>query len=96
MKNVYDIIKKACLTEKAMSLQEVENQIVLKVDPRANKIEIKSAAEKLFNIKVNKVRTTNMHHKQKRVGRHYGQTSDWKKAYVSLAEGQKLDFLEEL
>jgi len=96
MKNVYDIIKKACLTEKAMSLQETENQIVLKVDPRANKIEIKSAAEKLFNIKVVDVRTANMHHKQKRVGRQSGRTRDWKKAYVSLAEGQKLDFLEEL
>jgi large subunit ribosomal protein L23 len=96
MKNVYDIIKKACLTEKAMLLQETENKIVLKVDPRANKIEIKGAAEKLFNIKVVNVRTTNMHNKQKRVGKHSGRTSDWKKAYVSLAEGQKLDFLEEL
>ena len=96
MKNVYDIIKKPCLTEKAMLLQEDKNQVVLKVDPRANKIEIKNAAEKLFNIKVADVRTCNMHGKQKRVGKHSGRTNDWKKAYVSLAADQKLDFLEEL
>jgi len=96
MKNIFDVIKKPCLTEKGMLLQETENQVVLKVDPRANKIEIKEAAEKLFNIKVTKVRTANMHGKTKRVGRHVGRTQDWKKAVISLAEGQKLDFLEEL
>ena len=96
MKNVFDVIKKPCLTEKGMFLQETENQVVLKVDPRANKIEIKQAAEKLFNIKITKVRTANMHGKSKRVGKHIGRTNDWKKAIISLAEGQKLDFLEEL
>ena len=96
MKNVFDIIKKPCLTEKGMLLQETENQVVLKVHPQANKLEIKNAAEKLFNIKVTKVRTANMHGKQKRVGKFIGQTNNWKKAFVSLAEGEKLDFLEEL
>jgi len=93
---VFNIIKKPCLTEKGMMLQESENKVVLKVDPRANKIEIKDAAEKLFNIKVSKVCTANMHGKQKRLGKYSGQTSNWKKAYITLAEGQKLDFLEEL
>lgn len=96
MKNIFDIIKKPCLTEKGMLLQEKENQVVLKVDPRANKIEIKEAAEKLFNIKISKVRTANMHGKNKRVGKHSGMTNDWKKAIVSLQEGQKMDFLEQL
>lgn len=96
MKNICDIIKKPCLTEKGMLLQEKENQVVLKVDPRANKIEIKEAAEKLFNIKISKVRTANMHGKNKRVGKHNGMTNDWKKAIVSLQEGQKMDFLEQL
>lgn len=96
MKNLYDVIRKPCLTEKAMFLQEDKNQVVLKVDPRANKIEIKDAAEKLFNIKVDGVRTCNMHGKKKRVGKHAGRANDWKKAYVSLAADQKLDFLEEL
>ncbi len=96
MKNVFDIIKKPCLTEKAMLLQEHENQVVLKVDPRANKIEIKDAAEQLFNLKITKVRTANMHGKSKRVGKHSGITNDWKKAVISLKEGQKLDFLDQL
>jgi large subunit ribosomal protein L23 len=96
MKNVCDILKKPCLTEKAMLLQERTNQVVLKVDPRANKIEIKEAAEKLFNLKITKVRTANMHGKTKRVGKHMGTTNDWKKAIVSLHEGQKMDFLEQL
>jgi large subunit ribosomal protein L23 len=96
MKNFFDIIKKPCLTEKAMLLQEQANQIVLKVDPRANKIEIKMAAEQLFNLKIKKVRIANMHGKSKRVGKHTGTTNDWKKAIISLNEGQKLDFLEQL
>lgn len=96
MKNQYDILKKPCLTEKGMTLQEVHNQIVLKVNPDANKIEIKAAIQDLFKVKVLKVRTLNMHGKSKRVGKHIGQTPNWKKAVVTLAEGQKIDFLEEL
>ena len=96
MKNIYDIIRNPCLTEKGMSLQEVHNQVVLKVNPNANKIEIKAAMETLFNVKVEKVRTANMHGKSKRVGKYNGRTSDWKKAFVTLVEGEKLDFLEEL
>lgn len=96
MNNIYDIIRKPCLTEKGLTLQEVNNQIVLKVNPQANKIEIKEAMKKLFNVKVEKVRTANMHGKSKRVGARTGKTSDWKKAIITLAEGEKLDFLEEL
>lgn len=96
MKNVCDIIKKACLTEKGMLLQEKFNQLVLKVNPVANKIEIKDAAERLFNLKVTKVRTSNMHGKSKRVGKHAGTTNDWKKAVISLQKGQKMDLLEQL
>ncbi len=94
MNDVYSIIKKPCLTEKGTTLQETNNQVVVKVDPRANKIEIKAAVEKLFNVKVSKVRTLNMTGKQKRMGRHQGRTSDWKKAVVTLAEGHSIDFLE--
>jgi large subunit ribosomal protein L23 len=96
MKNMFDVIRKPCLTEKGMTLQEVNNQVVLKVNPDANKIEIKSAMESLFNVKVIKVRTANVHGKTKRVGKSTGKSSDWKKAVVTLAEGEKLDFLEEL
>ncbi len=96
MNNLYNVIKKACLTEKGMHLHETMNKIVIKVDPRANKLEIKDAVENLFNVKVANVRTANMHGKQKRVGRMVGTTSDWKKAIVTLAEGHKIDFLEGL
>ena len=96
MNSVSNVIKKACLTEKGMALQEIHNQIVIKVDPRANKLEIKEAVEQLFNVKVDKVRTANMHGKTKRVGKYMGRRNDWKKAIVSLAEGHKIDFLEDL
>ena len=94
MNDVYTIIKKPCLTEKGTTLHEMHNQVVIKVDPRANKIEIKHAVEKLFNVKVSKVRTLNMTGKEKRMGRTVGRTSDWKKAVVTLAEGHNIDFLE--
>ncbi len=96
MIDIYNVIKKPCLTEKGMFLQEEHNQIVMKVHSKANKIQIKSAVEHLFNVKVDKVRTANMHGKKKRVGARIGRRSDWKKAVVQLAEGHKIDFLEEL
>jgi large subunit ribosomal protein L23 len=96
MKSVLGIIKKPCLTEKGMALQEEHNHLVFKVDPRANKIEIKQAVEKMFNVEVIKVRTANMHGKKKRLGRNMGRRSDWKKAIVSLVEGHSIDFLEEI
>lgn len=94
--NIYEVIKKPRLTEKGMGLQEANNQVVLRVDPRANKHEIKQAVEGLFNVKVAGVRTANMPSKEKRLGRSVGQTSEWKKAIVTLAEGSKVDFLGEL
>ncbi|MDY0390364.1 50S ribosomal protein L23 [Desulfobulbus oligotrophicus] len=96
MKTVYKILERPCLTEKGNLLQETENKVVLKVNTRANKIEIKNAVEKLFDVKVAKVATTNMVGKKKRVGvKSIGRTSNWKKAYVTLAEG-KINFLDEL
>ena len=96
MNSTYRVVRKPCLTEKGIGLQEANNQVVLKVDPRANKLEIKAAVEQMFNVKVEKVRTANMHRKSKRLGKYSGYTSDWKKAIVTLAEGNKIDFLEKL
>ena len=93
MKDLFDVIKKPCLTEKGMTLQENNNQVVIKVNPAANKIEIKNAVEKLFNVKVDRVRTANMHGKQKRVGLRTGQCTDWKKAIVTLKEGESISFI---
>lgn len=96
MKVLFDIIKKPCLTEKSNLLQEVENTVTFKVDSRANKIEIKKAVEELFDVKVQSVRTTPVKGKKRRVGiKSMGKTNDWKKAYVSLSEGE-INFLEEL
>lgn len=96
MKAIYDIIKKPCLTEKGNALQELQKKVVFEVDTRANKIEIKKAVEKLFNVSVKKVATSNVLGKQKRVGaKSMGRTSNWKKAYITLAEGE-INFLDEL
>jgi large subunit ribosomal protein L23 len=96
MKVLFDVIKKPCLTEKSNLLQEVENTVTFKVDPRANKIEIKKAVEELFDVKVQTVRTMPVRGKKRRVGvKSSGKANDWKKAYVSLAEG-KINFLDEL
>ena len=96
MNNFYGIIKGACLTEKSNLLHELEGKVVLKVDRGANKIEIKKAVEKLFNVKVSSVKTANISGKRKRMGiKSIGRTKDWKKAYITLSEGD-INFLEEL
>ncbi len=81
------------VAEKASRVAENHNQVVLKVLPDANKAEIKQAVEMLFEAKVESVTTTNVKGKTKRTGRTMGKRSDWKKAYVTLAEGSDINFL---
>jgi large subunit ribosomal protein L23 len=95
MKNLYDVLQGPQLTEKASALQETEGKVVLRVNPKANKIDIKRAVEKMFNVKVKDVKTARMHGKRKRVGRFIGLTNDWKKAYITLSEGE-INFADEL
>ncbi len=96
MKVLYDVIKSPCLTEKSNLLQELQGTVIFKVDPRANKIEIKKAVEDLFNVKVATVKTANMQGKKKRVGlKSVGRTNNWKKAYITLSEGE-INFIDEL
>jgi len=96
MKILHNIIKGPCLTEKSNIVQELQGTVVFKVDPRANKIEIKHAVEELFNVKVSTVKTLRVHGKQKRMGvKSMGRTNDWKKAYITLSEGE-INFLDEL
>lgn len=83
------------VAEKASRVAEENNQVVLRVLPDANKLEIKHAVEQLFDVKVAAVSTANVKGKLKRTGRHFGKRSDWKKAYVTLAEGADLNFLGE-
>ena len=94
MKNVYEVIKRPIITEKSTIQQEQSNQVSFEVDRRANKIEIKQAIEKLFKVDVITVNTMTVKGKVKRMGRFSGKRSDWKKAIVTLKEGQTLPFLE--
>lgn len=96
MKVVYDVIKRPSITEKSTLQQELYGKVVFKVNKDANKIEIKKAVEDLFNVKVASVQTASMRGKKKRVGlKSFGKTKDWKKAYVTLSEGE-INFLDEL
>ncbi|HEY3307152.1 MAG TPA: 50S ribosomal protein L23 [Desulfuromonadaceae bacterium] len=92
--NIYSIIKKPHVTEKTSLGSDANNTVAIVVDRDANKIEIKQAVESLFKVKVADVRTVNVAGKVKRSGRNFGKRSNWKKAYVSLQEGQSIDFFE--
>ena len=82
------------LTEKGTLLKEKENKVLFKVATEANKIEIKKAVEETFKVKVDNVATINCRGKIKRMGRHEGKRPDWKKAIITLKEGEKLDVVE--
>lgn len=89
-----EILKRPLLTEKSTQAQDKLNQVAFEVDRGANKILIKQEVEKRFKVKVTKVRTMHMLGKLKRMGRFEGRRSSWKKAVVTLAEGQKIEFFE--
>jgi large subunit ribosomal protein L23 len=82
------------VTEKSTRQKEDSRQYVFEVHRDANKIEIQSAVERLFKVKVLQVRTSNVLGKVKRLGRRYGKRPDWKKAIVTLKEGDRIDFFE--
>ena len=88
------LIRRPLISEKSTRLKEATNTVCFEVDRRANKIEIQRAVEKLFGVKVAGVRVANRRGKWKRMGRFLGQRKDWKKAYVRLAPGEKLEFFE--
>jgi large subunit ribosomal protein L23 len=88
--NVYDVILRPLITEKAHDKREGERTLCFEVHPDANKIEIKQAVETVFRVKVSEVRTSNFAGKLRRRGRFTGYASNWKKAYVRLAQGQKV------
>jgi large subunit ribosomal protein L23 len=92
--NIYSVIKKPHVTEKTSLGTDSSNTVALVVDKAANKIEIKQAVENLFKVKVADVRTVTVAGKVKRSGKTYGKRSNWKKAYVTLQEGQSIDFFE--
>ena len=92
MRNPYDIIHTARLTEKGTALAEKHNKYVFEVDVKATKVEIAHAVESVFKKKVAKVNTLRVSGKKKRLRTaHFGRTNSWKKAIVTLKEGEKLD-----
>lgn len=90
MKNPHDVVKGMIRTEKGAILMPL-NKYLFMVDNRANKIEIKRAVEDIYKVKVGSVNTIMMRGKAKRVRYAVGYTSDWKKAVVTLKEGNKID-----
>jgi large subunit ribosomal protein L23 len=92
MKGPRDIIQAPLISEKGTALAESANQFLFRVRPDANKIEVKHAVETLFKVKVLDVRMARYLGKIRRVGRSMGRRSDWKKAYVTLKAGDKIDF----
>jgi large subunit ribosomal protein L23 len=93
-RDVYSIITAPLVTEKATLVNETGNQVVFRVRPDASKFAIKNAVETLFKVKVEKVRTVQYLGKTRRVGKSMGRKPAWKKAYVTLAEGNRIDFFE--
>jgi large subunit ribosomal protein L23 len=91
---IYDVIKKPLITEKTTVEKDARNVVAFVVNKDANKIEIKESVEKLFKVSVTAVKTVNIAGKVKRVGKNIGKRPNWKKAYVSLAEGSNIDFFE--
>ncbi|MBN2495163.1 MAG: 50S ribosomal protein L23 [Deltaproteobacteria bacterium] len=87
-----DIILRPLVTEKSNMMQEQNNQVVFRVAKHANKIAIRQAVEKLFNVKVVDVKTIRNPKRWRRVGRNQGRRPAWKKAIVRLREGDRIEF----
>ena len=91
---IHEIIRRPLLTEKGTMLKETGSQYLFEVNRLSSKHQIKLAVEKLFNVKVTDVHTVNVRGKMKRVGANVGKKSNWKKAYVTLVKGTKIEFFE--
>jgi large subunit ribosomal protein L23 len=87
----YNVIVRPLITEQGMHLANVKGAYSFKVDTRANKQQIKNAVEKIYSVKVSKVRTANRKGKYRRRGTTFGKTPDWKKAVVYLESDYHID-----
>lgn len=90
----YDVLRRPVISEKSTLVKEIENSVVFEVLKDATKAQIKRAVEEAFNVKVVGVRTSVVRGKNARVGRFTGRKRSWKKAYVTLAEGDTIEFFE--
>ena len=87
----FELIKGPIITEASIKAIETENRYTFKVDKKANKVQIKKAIEEAFGIKVISVSTTAVPRRYKKVGRHEGYASGYKKAIVKIEDGKKID-----
>jgi large subunit ribosomal protein L23 len=94
MRDPRNVIVRPVVTERSTELADDAGKYTFIVNKDANKIEIKNAVESLFDVKVRDVRTANYRGKWRRVGQSYGQKAAYKKAVVTLAEGQRIDVYE--
>jgi large subunit ribosomal protein L23 len=92
--DIYHTIRRALITEKSTAAKGESNKYIFEVDRRANKIEVATAVEKLFKVKVLDVHVMNILGKKKRVGRVMGEKRSWKKAIVTLAPGNHIEIHE--
>jgi large subunit ribosomal protein L23 len=93
---IHEVLVRPLVTEKGMVKKEEERTLCFQVAAAANKIQVKQAVEKLFSVKVEEVRTANFEGKLRRRGKFTGYKSDWKKAYVKIADGQKVPEFTEM
>jgi large subunit ribosomal protein L23 len=91
---MHAVLIQPLLTEKITGLREKTNTVGFIVHPDANRVQIKQAVESLLKVKVEKVNVLNVRGKVKRLGRFSGRRSDWKKAFVTLKKGEKLEMYE--
>jgi large subunit ribosomal protein L23 len=94
MKSVYDVVLRPIISEKADWQREDDNVFTFEVHRGANKFEVRKAVEKIFDVQVAEVRTIVVRGKVKRVGKTFGKKRNWKKAFVTLKEGQTIDLFE--
>ncbi len=92
--DLYDIVRIPRITEKGTRLKEQSNVLTFEVRTDANKVQVRKAIEGIFKVKVVDVTTVKISGKKKRMGMREGRRSDWKKAYVTLKPGEKIDIFE--
>ena len=93
-KSIFNIIRRPIISEKSIALREALNQVTFEVDMGANKIEIRKAVEQLLEASVSSVNTLIVRGKSKRIGRYTGKRPNWKKAVVTLNEGESIEALD--
>jgi large subunit ribosomal protein L23 len=93
-KNIYSVIRRPIISEKSIKLRETLNQVTFEVSRTANKFEVRRAVEALLEAKVSSVNTMIVRGKEKRMGKYTGRRPNWKKAVVTLQEGETIEALD--